>query len=219
MPAAEEETNSRQNANRSEKMKKKDKKVYQFKITLQDMKPPIWRRIQVPESYTFWDMHVAIQDAMGWTDTHLHHFEIVNLLTGVKEEIGIPDEEGITDIEIHAGWKKNIADYFTNDNSKAHYVYDYGDNWEHAIKLEKILDPKEGVHYPMCIAGARACPPEDCGGVGGYEEFLEAIMDPNHEGYDEMLEWAGGDFDPDHFDPDDVVFDNPKKRLQYALFQ
>jgi len=203
----------------SAKNEKKMKKVFQFKITLKDIKPPIWRRIQVPESYTFWDLHVAIQDAMGWTDSHLHHFEMRNPLTGMKEEIGIPDEEDMMDIKIRAGWERNIADYFTNDNNRAHYIYDYGDNWEHAIKLDKILDREEGIHYPICIGGARACPPEDCGGVGGYEDFLKAIMDPNHEEYDEMLEWAGGDFDPEYFNPDDVVFDNPKKRLQYALFQ
>lgn len=199
-------------------MNKKTKKVYQFKITLKGIKPPIWRRIQVPESYTFWDLHVAIQDAMGWMDSHLHHFEIINPMTGMKEEIGIPDEEGDMDIEIHAGWERTIAGYFTDDNSRAHYIYDYGDYWEHAIKLEKILNSERGVRYPRCSGGERACPPEDCGGVGGYEDFLEVIMDPKHEEYYETLEWAGDDFDPEHFNPAEVVFDNPKRRLRYVLF-
>jgi hypothetical protein len=195
---------------------KKYEKVYQFKITLKGIKPPIWRRIQVPETYTFWDLHVAIQDAMGWTDTHLHHFEILNPTRGFKEEIGIPDEDFI-DERILAGWKRKIANYFSSQNNKAEYIYDYGDNWEHSIKLEKILQRNEGVEYPVCTKGARACPPEDCGGTWGYEEFLEAIMDPNHERHEELLNWIGGDFDPESFDIKDIVFDNPKKRLKYIL--
>lgn len=167
-------------------MKKKQEKIYQFKITLKEIKPPIWRRIQVPGSYTFWDLHVVIQDSMGWTDTHLHHFEIINPETGIKEEIGIPDEDSIEDIT-RAGWEHNIAHYFTSDNDKAEYIYDYGDNWEHAIRLEKILPRKEGIKYPICIGGERECPPEDCGGPWGYEDFLTAIMDPNHERHEKLL--------------------------------
>lgn len=199
-------------------MKKRFEKVYQFKITLKGIKPPIWRRIQVPENYSFWGLHVAIQDSMGWTDTHLHHFEIVNPATSMKEEIGIPDEDFI-DTSILAGWKRKIAGYFTGDNSKAEYIYDYGDNWEHTIKLEKILPRKEGIKYPICVDGARACPPEDCGGKWGYKEFLEAITDPNHEMHEELLDWVGGDFDPEYFDKEDVYFDNPKKRLEYTLLE
>jgi hypothetical protein len=194
-------------------MKQKYDKVYQFKITLKRIKPPIWRRIQVPETYTFWDLHVAVQDAMGWTDTHLHHFEILNPTKGLKEEIGIPDEDFI-DERILAGWERKIADYFPSENNKADYIYDYGDNWEHMVKLEKILPREKGITYPVCVGGARACPPDDCGGTWGYEEFLEAIMDSNHERHEELLYWVGGDFDPEGFDIKDVVFDNPRKRLE-----
>ncbi len=197
--------------------KKKFENVYQFKITLKGIKPPIWRRIQVPENYSFWDLHVAVQDAMGWTDTHLHHFEIVNPAHGRREEIGLPDEEGILDNEVLTGWKQKIAEYFTPNNAKADYLYDYGDNWEHTIKLEKILPRQKGIKYPTCIEGARACPPEDCGGKWGYEEFLEAIMDPNHKRHKELSDWVGGDFDPECFDINDIVFDNPKERLENAL--
>ncbi|MDH4028917.1 MAG: plasmid pRiA4b ORF-3 family protein, partial [Nitrospirota bacterium] len=109
-------------------MKKAFDKVYQFKITLKEVKPPIWRRIQVPDIYSFWDLHVAIQDSMGWTDTHLHHFEILNPSKGLMEEIGIPDEDYI-DKSILAGWKHKIAKYFTSDNNKGNYLYDYGDGW------------------------------------------------------------------------------------------
>jgi hypothetical protein len=196
-------------------MSGKYERAFQFKVTLQGIKPPIWRRIQVPEMYTFWDLHVAIQDAMGWTDTHLHHFEIINPSTSKREQIGIPDEDFV-DAIIHPGWKRKIADYFKNKNSKAEYIYDYGDNWEHSIMLEKILPRKEGIKYPVCTGGARACPPEDCGGKWGYADFLDAIMDPIHESHEEMLDWVGGEFAPEHFDLKDIKFDDPKKRLKYA---
>ena len=190
--------------------------VYQFKITLKGIKPPIWRRIQVPATYSFWDLHVAIQDSMGWTDTHLHNFEIMNPVKHRREEIGIPDTEFFEN-DIKPGWKKKIAKYFSMNNAKAVYVYDYGDNWEHNVVLEKIVPEKAGVQYPVCIKGVRACPPEDCGGPDGYQRFLEIIMDPAHEEYQEMLEWAGGDFNPDDFDPDDLFFDNPQERLKFML--
>ena len=197
-------------------MKKKTSRIFQFKIALKNIKPLIWRRIQVEGSYTFWDLHVAIQDSMGWTDTHLHHFEIVNSTTGEKDEIGIPDEDIISG-HMLAGWEEQIGNYFSEDNDIADYIYDYGDDWEHVVKLEKILERTAGVSYPVCTDGERACPPEDCGGSWGYEDFLEAIMDPTHERHEELLEWVGGDFDPEHFDIKDIHFDNPKKRLDFML--
>ena len=100
---------------------------------------------------------------------------------------------------------------------KAEYIYDYGDDWQHSIQLEKIIERKENVIYPICTGGARACPPEDCGGAYGYEEFLKAIMDPKHEQHREMLDWAGGEFEPEDFNKDKIVFDDPKQRLKYAL--
>lgn len=197
-------------------MRKKSDSVYQFKIILKEIEPAIWRRIQVPETYTFWDLHVAIQDAMGWTDTHLHHFEIVNPATGMKEEIGIPDDD-LMDTKLLPGWKRKIAEYFSSENARADYVYDYGDYWEHGIRLEKILRREKGVKYPVCIDGARACPPEDCGGPYGYQDFLEAIMNPDSESYEEMLSWAGGKFDPEDFEPEEIIFDDPRKRLKSML--
>lgn len=193
-------------------MKKKFDYVYQFKITLEGIKPPIWRRIQVPKTYTFWDLHVAIQDAMGWLDYHLHEFEIVDPSTGLMVNIGIPDEE--FDRDVLPGWKQKIADYFSMENPKAVYIYDFGDYWEHKIQLEKILPREKGVNYPVCIKGKRACPPEDCGGVWGYEELLEALKKPAHERHEELLEWLGEDFDPEHFDVNEVSFDDPDKRLK-----
>ena len=199
-------------------MKKKYDQVYQFKITLKGTKPPIWRRIQVPETYTFWDLHVAIQDAMGWDDYHLHEFTLLSPKTGRKVKIGIPsDEDADFGWEVLAEWNQKIAHYFSLDNSKADYVYDFGDGWEHSIKLEKILPRETGVAYPRCIGGKRACPPEDCGGIGGYAEFLEAIGDPANELHEDMLDWVGGSFDPDDFDPNDVEFEDPDSRFKLAF--
>lgn len=193
-------------------MKKKFVNVYQFKITLKDTKPPIWRRIQVPGTYTFWDLHVAIQDAMGWLDHHLHSFNLFNPSAGRKVEIGIPDEEFDFGREILADWEQKIKDYFSMENRLADYTYDFGNNWEHSIKLEKILPRDKNISYPICIAGKRKCPPEDCGGTGGYERLLKIIRDKNHEEYEEMMEWLDGEFDPECFDPAEVYFDDPDFR-------
>lgn len=195
-------------------MTKKFDRVYQFKITLNDIKPTIWRRIQVPETYTFWDLHVAIQDSMGWMDYHLHQFEIVDDMTGARLEIGIPGDE--FDIQLLPGWEQKIAKQLIPDK-KIIYLYDFGDGWEHDVKLEKILPKDPQVTYPICLAGQRACPPEDCGGPWGYENFLEAINNVRHEDHEEMLEWIGGEFHPEEFNPEEIVFDDPAERLKRAL--
>jgi hypothetical protein len=190
-------------------MKKNFSQVYQFKITLKGSKPPIWRRIQVPETYTFWDLHVAIQDAMGWSFSHLHEFEVIDPLTGSVVSIGTPHKDYWK--EVLPEWKVKIADYFSMENRSVDYVYDFGDNWVHKVELEKILPAEEGINYPICVKGKRACPPEDCGGIWGYEELLEILKNPNHEEYEETLEWLGEDFDPEHFDPKEVKFHDPDK--------
>ena len=199
-------------------MKKKFDHVFQFKITLIGSKPPIWRRIQVPATYTFWDLHVAIQDAMGWLDYHLHSFEMMEPKHGQKVTIGIPSEDDIDyGWEVLAGWRQKISNYFSIENKVADYVYDFGDNWAHRILLEKILSRDKTTNYPLCIKGKRACPPEDCGGVWGYEELLETIKDPDHEEHKEMLEWIGKEFDPEHFDMKEVSFDDPDRRRKIAF--
>lgn len=199
-------------------MKKRFNQVYQFKITIDGTKPPIWRRIQVPETYSFWDLHVAIQDVMGWTDTHLHEFEVFHPSTGEKTWIGTPNEENeVFGIEIIPEEKQKIIDWFSMNNYIAKYNYDFGDDWRHTILLEKILPRDKNTKYPICLAGKRACPPEDCGGAWGYEYLLEAIKDPKHERHEEMLEWVGGQFDPEYFDINEVVFDDPDERLKEKL--
>jgi hypothetical protein len=199
-------------------MKKDFKNVYQFKITLEESDPPIWRRIQVPETYTFWDLHVAIQDAMGWEDAHLHSFDIKK--SGLKNKLrfGIPgDDFDEFLMKTLPGWTYKIADYFSMKNRIAEYTYDFGDDWVHIIKLEKILPREMKAKYPLCIEGKRTCPPEDIGGVYGYEEFLKIIRNPKHKEHKFMIEWIGGKFDPEQFDVDKIHFDNPDKRLKMMM--
>lgn len=196
-------------------MKTEFNQVCQFKISLEGTRPPIWREIQIPESYTFWDFHVAIQDAMGWEDYHLHEFELLKPSTGSKVNIGIPDDD--FGRRILAGWTQKIADYFSLEKRTANYLYDFGDCWKHQIELQKIILKKRGIVYPVCTNGKRACPPEDSGGIGRYEELLGIIKNPAHEEYEEMLEWLGGEFDPEYFKAKKVHFDDPDSRRQIAF--
>ena len=193
-------------------------KVFQFKITLKDIKPVIWRRILVQESYSFWDLHVAIQDAMGWLDCHLLSFRMKLKHSRKFTEIGIPDEDRFEgDPEGLPGWEIRICDYFLDVGFTALYEYDFGDGWEHEVVLEGIVLREKGQKYPKCIDGARACPPEDCGGIPGYYHVLEVISDPSHEEYEEMVTWLGRKYDPDEFAPELIKFDNPRQRWDMAF--
>ena len=192
--------------------------VYQFKLVLLGVEPPIWRRIQVPETYSFWDLHVALQDAMGWLDYHLHVFRVAGLDKGKVKQIGIPNDDAFEDEEpTLPGWEIPITRHFLRPGTTVPYEYDFGDGWEHELTLEAILPQQAGQKYPLCVDGARACPPEDCGGVYGYENVLTVIQDPTHEEHESMLEWLGGRFDPDSFDPKRVKFDDPARRYKLAF--
>ncbi len=201
------------------------KQLYQFKITLKDTKTPIWRKIPVSNSYTFWDLHVAIQDAMGWQDYHLHEFHIKDL-SGKKIFIGIPNDDDDMDdfmapYKVLPGWKHKLSKFISITEPSFLYIYDFGDDWHHTIKLEKVLPAEEGVTYPRCIGGKRNSPPEDCGGPWGYENLLEVLSDPEHAEYEEMKEWAdsmkGGLFEPEAFNPKEVLFDTPQERFEIAF--
>jgi len=191
--------------------------IYQFKITLQDIEPRIWRRILVPADYTFWDLHVAIQDAMGWWDAHLHAFEFPDQELYEDMVIGIPEEDFFDEPETLPGWQFHIKDLFQEPGANALYEYDYGDSWLHLVEFEGEMPRTKGQRYPQCIDGARKCPPEDCGGVYGYLRMLEVISNPEHEEYDEMLTWLGGGYDPEQFDPKKIKFDNPHKRWEMVF--
>jgi hypothetical protein len=196
--------------------------VYQFKVTLEEIEPSIWRRVQVPSKYSFWDLHVAVQDAMGWLDYHLHEFRMRRPHKRKMIEIGIPDDEG-SDNVVLSGWKIPISEYFTEPGQTALYAYDFGDGWEHEVLLEGILLKEKGAKYPRCVAGERACPPEDCGGVPGYYGVVDIVRNPSHDDYQETIYWLEGHakdyypYDPDAFDPGQVRFDNPKKRWRIAF--
>jgi hypothetical protein len=192
--------------------------AYQFKVTLLGIEPGIWRRIVVPATYSFWDLHVAIQDSMGWLDCHLHAFRLRNPETKESDEIGIPDDDPFEgDEPMLPGWDVPLARYFQEAGDRADYEYDFGDGWEHEVILEDMVARTPKAKYPVCVAGEGACPPEDCGGVPGYEELLQVLRDPSHEEHKSTREWVGGHYDPVAFDPKAVHFDDPKKRLRNAL--
>lgn len=193
-------------------------RVYQFRIELNETAPLIWRRIQVPDRYTFWDLHVAIQDAMGWLDRHLHAFRVGAPGSAGFVEIGIPDDDLQPEISgITAGWEIPISDYFQEAGATVVYEYDFGDGWLHEVTLEDILPSEEDQRYPRCIDGAMACPVEDCGGIPGHYRMLEVLSDPNNEEHEEVLEWLGGNYDPNDFAPPKVRFDDPRKRWRMAF--
>jgi len=191
--------------------------VHRFLVVLSGTDPLVWRRIEVPEDYSFWDLHVAIQDAMGWLDYHLHEFSVLHPLTGREQSVGIPDEDFADERPVVPGWEVGITEYFTDARPVALYVYDFGDNWRHLVMYEETCQADPSSAYPRCLGGALACPPEDCGGPYGYAEFLTAVADPEHPRHAELLEWVGGRYDPDGFNAAQVVFDDPRQRWQRAF--
>jgi hypothetical protein len=173
-------------------------RLYQFRITLLDTQPPIWRRIQVKDC-TLDKLHDHIQTAMGWTNSHLHHFKVGQQLYGdpdlMQENFEEMDYEDTTRTKLSAILPKS------GQRFAFEYEYDFGDGWRHEVLFEGCLRAEQEKRYPVCVEGERACPPEDVGGVWGYQGFLEAMADPGHEDHDGLLEWAGGSFDPEAFDP------------------
>lgn len=192
--------------------------IYQFKIVLKNIKPPIWRRVQVSGNYSFWDLHVAISDAIGWQDYHLHEFRMKKPGTDAKYDIGMPDPDPHPAFgrEALPDYKSYIKDWFTLENKSANYMYDFGDGWEHTVTLEKILSKQVSLIYPICVAGKRAGPPEDCGGPWGYQELIEIMANPRHPEYKDRREWLQGKFAPEDFDPAAVEFDDPEARYMIA---
>ena len=161
---------------------------------------------------------MAIQDVMGWYDCHLHQFTIEKPSTGILYEIGVPEDDGFSmDEKELTGWREKIAAWFTMNNRKVKYVYDFGDYWVHTVVLEKILPAEENVRYPICIKGKRACPPEDCGSIPGYEDLCEVMKNKDDEEYQEMSEWLGEEYDTDHFSVEEVSFYDPKKRFKWSF--
>lgn len=174
-------------------------KVYQIKITLNDLRPPFWRRLQIPAGITFMELHLILQEALGWENAHLFAFRFRHTEVGMQMDdfMGFGGQESMDAQE-------TVIDELLESEEKCVYEYDFGDGWNHKLVLEKILPAEPGKQYPVCMAGRRCCPPEDIGGVWGYDTFLQTISDPSDPEHDAMLEWATGDpkgvFDPEAFD-------------------
>ena len=168
--------------------------IYQVKISLWGSRPPVWRSVQVCADITLARLHPVIQEAMGWQDYHLHMFTV-----GGKQ-YGVPSPEDWT--PVYDERRVRLNRFLKNVGDKLSYEYDFGDTWIHELQVEEILPAKEGVRYPICVAGRWSCPPEDVGGIGGYVGFLDALADPEHPEHFDYLEWIGGAFDPDAFDLD-----------------
>lgn len=167
--------------------------LLQLRIELAWIKPAIWRRVIVPETITLPKLHQVIQASMGWLDCHLHEFEIAG------ERYGIPDPEFDFGEPIRSEKRVRLVTSLLGTTS-FRYVYDFGDDWEHRIKVERRIAPEPLIDSAMCTAGANACPPEDVGGAPGYADFVEAMADPEHPEHDAMRQWHGQEFDPTTFD-------------------
>jgi hypothetical protein len=172
--------------------------VAQIKVTLMDTDPPVWRRLLVPATIRLDRLDLVIQAAMGWTNSHLHMF------IHSTGHYGVPDP----DLPLHDERNTTLRDLAGREGDTFGYEYDLGDSWDHEVLLEKLVPAESGGRYPACLAGARACPPEDCGGTPGYEQLIDALADPNHPDYHDLLQWLGidkgTDFDPARFDPADA---------------
>ncbi len=175
--------------------------IYQLHISLRNLKPAIWRRVLVPGSATFEKLHQIIQFAMGWDDSHLHDFTVG------KTSYGVPDKQFPDMAPVVSEKRTTLSAALALSVKSFSYLYDFGDGWEHNVKVEKILVADPSQRYPVCLDGANACPPEDIGGPPGYADFVYAISDPAHPEHEEMLEWCGDDFDPFAFDLEAVNAD------------
>jgi hypothetical protein len=181
--------------------------VYQLKVTMRGIRPAIWRRLRVPGGVTLAQLHGVLQDAFGWTNSHLHQFRVGGELFGVPDRDGWGGPEVISERRVRldevAGLKSRLA-----------YEYDFGDGWVHDVVVERVDTGSEPA--PICLDGRRAGPPEDCGGPFGYERLLEVLADPRHPEHAEMLEWAGPYVRPGHFD---LEFTNKKLRTLGTRWQ
>jgi hypothetical protein len=173
------------------------KTIVALKVTLRDIKPPIWRRLLVPATMTLVDLHEAIQAAMGWYGCHLHGFDIAGRQYGDPQILeDVADETGLT---LNGVLRSGVV-RFT-------YTYDFGDNWQHQVLIERTQPALDTDQYPACVAGKRHCPPEDCGGPWNYADLLAAMTDPAYAGHASQRAWIPEDFDPEEFDVADADMD------------
>lgn len=169
-------------------------KIYELYVELEHIEPLIWRRLLVPATISLPKLHNLLQLAMGWTDSHLHSF------TFGKKSFGMAGVDGFGELNMLDERKRTLEAALGQSLPEFHYEYDFGDSRRCRIAAKPVARPDLEWHYPLCTGGARAAPPDDVGGPPGYEEFLTAIKDPEHEEHDSMLVWIGGAFDPEGFD-------------------
>jgi hypothetical protein len=156
-------------------------RIYELRITLRDTRPPIWRRLRVQSDATLFEFHSILQLVMGWMDDHLHQFMAKNKVYGAVD-LELPERENEK--------KVLLSQVLRKPKDSLVYEYDFGDGWEHAVVLEQVLEAVPGGKYPYVVTGKRACPPEDCGGTGGYGHLLAVLADPKHPEHAEMVEWV-----------------------------
>ena len=169
--------------------------IYQLKVTLSGSKPPIWRRLEVANTISLSKLHAILQTAMGWTNSHLHQFEIGGV-TYSDPNFNLDDASNERRVL--------LSTLALLPKTRFRYEYDFGDGWLHDILVEKVLTAEPMLPYPRCLTGKRACPLEDSGGIWGYEALLETIADPTHPDYEEMHGWLPKNFDPTAFNLDDI---------------
>ena len=179
----------------SKKNTNNTRSIYQIKVTLRHVTPPVWRRILVGADTRLGELHDILQDVMGWEYAHLHDFRVG------QDSYGEPNPDYPGDLKNERSVR---LDKIAGQGSSFIYDYDFGDGWEHDLKIEKILPVDLGTDYPVCIDGQGACPPEDCGGPYGYTRMLEVFNDPGNEEHEEIVEWLGEEFDAEAFDADAV---------------
>jgi hypothetical protein len=166
-------------------------KILQCHIQLVDSEPPIWRRFRVSDQMLLASLHPVLQVVMGWQNSHLHAFKIGDIF--YADPAPVPQEE------THDSTSQKLADFQFSAGSQFLYNYDFGDGWLHQITVEHVLPLEAEAPSLTCIEGERACPPEDCGGIWGYEDLLERLEDPEDPEYEDLLDWVGADFDPEAF--------------------
>jgi hypothetical protein len=176
-------------------MVKKQAQIWAIKLSLREIKPQVWRRIEVASTITLADLHQVIQTALGWTNSHLHEFDLGDVRYGMTRVDGFDD--GLDDMQDEAGVR---LDTVCQPGDRFIYNYDFGDGWEHVVVIEKAVAIEPGTRYPRCTAGRNACPPEDCGGPWGYADMLKTLAGKRNAERAELIEWLGGEFDPRDFD-------------------
>ncbi len=170
--------------------------VFRLHVELEDVSPPVWRKVLVPSNITLRDLHITINELMGWTNSHLHRFVLRDRTFGDFKVAKITG-----DVDLHLEDEKKFRlDELLRVGQLITYEYDFGDGWRHRVEVEKRLEPDDRVAYPLCTGGARACPPEDVGGPGGYEHLLAVLQDEKAEEHDDLVAWVDGFFDPEGFD-------------------